>query len=375
MPTRFTIPQIRDHMRKRFGREVSADSLSRTSTKLFGSSKPGQTKTLQDRDAIKLVNTILANAQKLNLSEAKKAEIATLLSMRAKSGPYKKEHLEDIARVVSHPKAPISVRMIRKLNEPVVKKMRKTGVNPKAGSYDKERASVLPKLRDFLAKNINASVADVTNHLGINYRTLQRIISKSKTTLDKERRSAKIKAVKDLDLVTKGTMSETEIAKRFGLKERYVREILKRGNSPAAKERVQRASSNFLFLLGYFTTPKIGTLSLDKLITITGVPRPVAFGAISELKRKRLIYEEGRDGSNSFCISNRGYRDINGHGANPNQRERRLQTMPLDVLEEMHQMLQNARLAGLKPNELEMQNIERVLGQKRLASFKQKNGF
>jgi DNA-binding CsgD family transcriptional regulator len=339
-------------------------------TTSFGPSETGQVKIFQPRQAIKIINNILKNSQKLNLTQQKKDEIKTLLNIRMKSNNGV-DSLEKIAKQTSHPKSPISTKSIKKLNQEFVKRQKEAGQTIRRKS--KDTTSIQKMVQDILSKNIHATQKDICKQLQINYRQLFDALTKTKTNLIKERKKARENAIKKL-VQKNSNISTKQIAQQLGLKEDYIRKFLKRGNKLGARTNINIARKQFLFILGFFTNPKQGQLSLSKIIKITNISKPVANGAIKELKRQKLIWETQKEGSGEYCISPKGFRELNWIGQKTEKRNDRLEKMSLEELEQTKKLLHNSSLVGLSVDKKFMQMIDTLIQRKNWEEYK-KNGF
>ncbi|MFA6268553.1 MAG: hypothetical protein WCW13_05580 [archaeon] len=363
----FSTFDIQKHLAARYGRQVGIRALNSARASLFGRSKNKESAQLTPVQALQVKDAVLSNASRLNISDSKKDQIIALLQERMRSDPYSQVSLETIAKKVSNPKHPISVRELKKLNRGIVAQARSEGVNIRKG-YDPVRGKVIGKFREILRANINLTTPQILNQLGISYGELQRILVKYKTTLKKETKAARVRAIQSLDIQTGHTLNVREMAQRLGLKESYIIDNWTRGKAIGVRNKTQKISKNFLFLLGYFTSPEVGVFSFDRLVKITGSTKPVAFGAIKLLKKQGLIFEEDHDGSRLYSISSKGYKLLNGLGARAEQRAQRLVTMSLDEVENIFSLLQNAQKIGLEVGS-ELGVIQKIVEKKRFADF------
>lgn len=374
MPLRksFTMKDISAHVDRRYGRYASPDTLKRMSAKLFGPGRTGKEKVLTPRQSGALVKQLIANSKKLTLSESKKEQIRQLLMLRSKEGKYEKHYLSDIAKQASHPKSPISKGLVKQLNKPFFEQMKKEGRLTKT-TFNPGKKQILTNLRTFLAGNLNATLEETATHLGISSRTnAQKVFASLGSNFAKELSKARKNAVLQLDKETGQSLAISEIAKRLGLDESYIRDNIRRGKKIGARNRDEKRSKKFLFLLGHFTTPEKGVLSAERIGAITQVPTKFAMGLLEDLKKKGLVYEVDQKASGIYCISPKGLRVLNGLGADSRKRSQTLSQMSLDELEDRLLLLNNATRNGLSVDQGELKLFRQIIERKRTEEYAKK---
>ena len=262
----------------------------------------GRTGNLTAKQVARLVKLTM-NSRRLALTQKKKQEVVFLLQANRKLPPPERLNFEQISNQTG-----VSTSRIKKLNVAVRKG------KTKVMATSRERAQVPKKARDYLAKHLNAGMADVMAATGLSKKQFQRIMAQYNTSFASERRKARLGAIKKLDQKTGGKLSNAQIAKQLGLKKDYVaanRPRRGRGSGHAARR--EKNASKFLGIIGLFTTLNRNTISLERLMKITGVSKPDAYAALKRLKKEGLIIE----GDLGYGITKKGIGYRNTTGATP----------------------------------------------------------
>ena len=289
------------------------------------------------------------------------------------SGPYERKSLADIAKEVSHPRAPISPRMIKKINASIRAEVVAKGKTPKKYRLvDKSRPEAISKLRKMLAANINLGINEAAPGLGMSVERMQKVLPQFGEAFETEKRKARIVAINLLDVATDHKLTHKQLAKKLGLTGKYVlANWTRRGQASSANIRVNNLKKDVLSLLGGFTSPESGVLSVKQLVALTGEPKVVVFGALSRLRKSQLVIEAGIEGKREYCISSKGIKELNGRRETAVQSLERLREMSLAQLLDLKERLSDARYgAGVGIHSTILKYVDQRIAEKRKVLFK-----
>ena len=145
----------------------------------------------------------------------------------------------------------------------------------------------------------------------------------------------------------------------------------RRGQASSANIRVNNLKKDVLSLLGGFTSPESGVLSVKQLVALTGEPKVVVFGALSRLRKSQLVIEAGIEGKREYCISSKGIKELNGRRETAVQSLERLREMSLAQLLDLKERLSDARYgAGVGIHSTILKYVDQRIAEKRKVLFK-----
>jgi len=381
MPSNYRVADAIKRIEKKHGRTVNEETLSRRSRVMFG-----KTTGLTAREVIKLSRAM--KTHNLYLTQTVRSEIKQYLLLNQKLPVYERKSHEQIAQLVGGRfGTPISSGAIKKMNREIVAKVKAKGKRPVAFSakVDPDRAHTLKRLKDLLKSDYSVSLDAAAKKLGLKKDSLQRNLQRYGTSFQKERTKTKKALLELWDIKSERALLNVELAERTGLPEPFVRKNRQRGHKGrAVRARQAEAFESILTWIGLFTSPKKGVINMRIITSLVSNGIIDINGAISQLKKQRLIKEldtkkpglifTPEKGQRYFSIAPNGQRRINGAGLTHLPVIQRVKEMSLEKIEKSYDMLVTIRVSSLMYVSNRILSIFRVeRDRKRFEEFKRKN--
>jgi len=383
MPSNYRVADAIKRIETKHGRTVNEETLSRRSREMFG-----KTTGLTAREVIELSRAM--KIHKLYLTQKVRSEIKQYLLLNQNLPVYERKSHEQIAQLVGGRfRTPVSSAAVKRMNQEIVAKVKAKGKQPVAfnAKVDSDRAHTLERLRALLKSDYSISLDLAVKKLGLSKDSLQRILKRYGTNFQKERTKIK-KALLELEDSKSGrALSNAELAERTGLPEPFVKKNRQRGHKRrAARARQVEAFDSVLTWVGLFTSPKTGVINMRTITSLASNNIVDINGAISQLKKQRLVKEIDtkkpgltfipEKGQRYFIITPMGQSRLNGTGQTHLPVAQRIKEMPLEKLDAGYDMLVTVRLSGL------MRVSDRILSifraerdRKRFLEFRRKNNM
>jgi hypothetical protein len=368
-------------IREKHGRLASEGTMQRRARAMFGTSQ-----NLTAKQVIQLTRSV--GLTKLALSPKVRSSILQQLKLNQKVSKYERKTFAQIATEINKRlKTPISVRMIKKINEDIISGMKAKGEIPKktAPNIDPNRKTFVIRLRKVLHGNHKITLGQAAKAMGVTKGVLQEVLASHGTRFVSERKKIKIAFLERSDLKSGRKLSNKDLAKETKLPKSFVSENRRRrGRGSGTRIRRANLPREILTWAGFFTNPGGGVIDARTLRELTTENEIDMNTAISRLKKDRTITEVNVSkgeltfkvipGERYFFITKKGQGQLNGVGHNPKSRIQRMEGMSLDELERLHDRLIAVRVSGrVKVSNNIMDMVTNVLNTKRFVEFKRKN--
>lgn len=338
----YSISQVAKRVREKYGRVPNERNL-----KKLAQTNSLDPSSLSPRQVVSLIRVM--NLRRLPLSSEKEAQAVSLLQRNQVVLPHARLSLSEIAQKISHPHAPISASMLKRLNAGVRGSIKEKGgvVTKFTASAKQHDPTLLPRLRNLLSSNLNITFEDALKSLSVSKFQLQDNLPKYKTNFDKEVVRATKRAIKLVESQNERELSNAEIAEKLVISERKVGEYReRRGRESGVRVRVARLNSEALAFLSAFSSPKNGSISVRGLSVLTGASNLTVLNSLGQLQKKGLIWEVDQKGSGRYRISNKGISLMNRLNNKSPNAPRRISTFSLEKLTKIRDRLFEAKLGA-----------------------------
>ncbi len=362
------ISDIVRHVSRFYGREIAPRRVEVVVRRVLGN------KTQFDRkEALSVIKAI--NLRRLHLTNKMREELLFALRMNQRLPPNQRMSFAEIAGQVS-PHVPISRSMLKKLNTAIRKDFAAGGKKPTKFVAKARRApqNVAVRVKEILAKNYDIPLAGVVAALGISRKQLSAALVRERSLPFDSLRSEAIKQAVLNEVRNLGMdVTNEALAKRLHLSQTTIVKYRGvRGKGAGAKGIQKRTADDVLRWLGALTKPsqeRASSVDLKTLVALTGASELTCRGAISKLKVRGLIREQG---SNSFLITREGFGVLMKNGGNPRKFYERAGYFSTDYLERAKERLLAAILTEPQIGQRILFNLTGLIKAKRAMEAKQK---